>query len=78
MKGMSATFVADPYAQPIELGKGLYGPSLFYRAAGHYSLFRTCNIWIAGLLASGGMKVSPVPSVMSMGLLAEIRWRNSL
>lgn len=78
MKGISGTFEADPYAQPIELGKGLYGPSLFYRAAGHYSLLRTCNVWLGGLLASAGMKVSPVPSVTSLGLLAEIRWRNPL
>jgi uncharacterized protein (TIGR02117 family) len=78
MKGLAATFAIDAYAQPIELGKGLYGPSLFYRAQGHYSLVHTCNNWLGGLLASAGMKVSPVPSVTSMGLLAEVRWRNSL
>ncbi|MDB5524338.1 MAG: hypothetical protein JWM58_2101 [Rhizobium sp.] len=78
IKGISGTFAADPYAQPMELGKGLYGPSLFYRAAGHYSVIRTCNVWLGGLLASAGMKVSPVPSVTSMGLLTEIRWRNAL
>jgi hypothetical protein len=77
MKGVSATFATDPHARPIELGKGLYGPSLFYRALGHYSLVSTCNIWLGGLLASAGMKVSPVPSLTSMGLLAEIRWRNA-
>jgi hypothetical protein len=64
--------------QPVELGKGIYGPSLFYRANGHYSVINTCNMWIGELLASAGLKVSPVSSVASPGLLAELRWRNEL
>jgi len=78
MKGISLAFAKDELSQPIELGKGIYGPSLFYRANGHYSVINTCNMWIGGLLAKAGLKVSPVPSVASMGLLAEIRWRNNV
>ena len=78
IKGVSASFVADDYAQPVELGKGLYGPSLFYRASGHYSLIRTCNIWLGDLLSAAGMRVSPVPATTSLGLFTEIRWRNPL
>ena len=78
MKGLSLAFTRDARSQPIELGKGIYGPSLFYRANGHYSVINTCNMWIGGLLADAGLKVSPVPSVASPGLLAELRWRNEL
>jgi uncharacterized protein (TIGR02117 family) len=78
MKGVSLAFAKDALSQPVELGKGIYGPSLFYRANGHYSMINTCNMWIGGLLANAGLKVSPVPSVASVGLLAEIRWRNDL
>jgi uncharacterized protein (TIGR02117 family) len=78
MKGVSLAFARDELLQPVELGKGIYGPSLFYRANGHYSVINTCNMWIGELLASAGLKVSPVSSVASPGLLAELRWRNEL
>lgn len=78
MKGVLLAFEKDELAQPVELGKGIYGPSLFYRANGHYSMINTCNMWIGALLANAGLKVSPVSSVTSPGLLAELRWRNEL
>lgn len=76
MKGISGAFARDSHALPVELGQGIYGPSLFYQAKGHYSLLNTCNMWIGDLLHAAGLKVSPVPSVASAGLLAELRWRN--
>lgn len=75
---LAATFAVDGTGQPEALGPGLYGPSLFFRANGRYSLLATCNHWVAGLVAAAGVRVSPVPSVLSNGLLAEIRWRNGL
>lgn len=75
---LSATFATDGHSQPVELGEGLYGPSLFYRAKGHYSLLNTCNRWIADLLYDAGLAASPVPAVLSSGLLAEVRLRNPL
>ena len=75
---LAAAFAVDGTGQPEALGPGLYGPSLFFRANGRYSLFATCNHWVAGLVAAAGLKVSPVPAVLSNGLLTEIRWRNPL
>lgn len=75
---LSATFAVDGRGLPVELGKGIYGPSLFYRAKGHYSLASTCNTWLGNLLSAAGLKTSPVSSVISPGLLADIRWRNEL
>ncbi len=70
------SFAAESIDRPIELGPGIYGPSLFYRATGHYSVLNTCNRWIADLLASAGVAASPVPATLSGGLIAELRWRN--
>jgi uncharacterized protein (TIGR02117 family) len=75
---LGATFAVDSTGQPEALGPGLYGPSLFFRANGHYSVLATCNHWVAGLVAAAGLRISPVPSVLSNGLLAELRWRNAL
>jgi uncharacterized protein (TIGR02117 family) len=78
LDGVAATFALDETAQPVVLGPGLYGPSLFYRATGRYSLVNTCNHWLGRLLASAGLKVSPLPAATSAGLLAELRWRNAM
>jgi uncharacterized protein (TIGR02117 family) len=78
MRGIAMTFITNPSGEPVELGQGIYGPSLFYRARGRYSLFNTCNMWLGDLLAAAGLKVSPLPSATSSGLLAELRWRNDL
>lgn len=78
LKDVSKTFSADALGAPIELGKGIYGPSLFYRANGHYSIANTCNMWLGDLIDHAGLKLSPVAAVTSTGLLAELRWRNDL
>ena len=78
LRGVAAAFAVDDSGEPVELGKGIYGPSLLYRARGRYSLVNTCNMWLGDLMAAGGLKVSPVASVTSAGLLAELRWRNDL
>ena len=49
MRGISKAFARDGHDLPIELGQGIYGPSLFYRANGHYSVFNTCNMWISSM-----------------------------
>ncbi|MDO9417304.1 DUF2459 domain-containing protein [Pararhizobium sp.] len=73
---LSASFARTQAGQPVELGQGIYGPSLFYQATGHYSLLNTCNRWISDLLSAAGLATSPVPAAFSPGLLAEIRARN--
>ena len=78
MSGVAASFATDRFGEPVELGKGIYGPSRFYRALGRYSLLNTCNAWLGERMAAAGLKVSPVSSMTSAGLLMEIRWRNDL
>ncbi len=78
LAGLSASFSTERDGLPVELGKGIYGPSLFYRAKGHYNLVNTCNVWLGNLLTFAGLKTSPVASVTSPGLLADLRWRNPL
>ncbi|MFM9860068.1 DUF2459 domain-containing protein [Pseudoxanthobacter sp. M-2] len=75
---LAAAFAPDAAGQPEALGPGLYGQSLFFSANGRYSLFATCNHWVADLFAAAGLRVSPVPAVLSNGLLADLRWRNEL
>lgn len=78
LHGIARTFAISQSGEPVELGAGIYGPSLFYRAQGRYSLFNTCNMWLGDLMSTAGLKVSPIPSITSVGLLAELRWRNDL
>jgi hypothetical protein len=78
LRGVAGAFAVDDAGEPVELGKGIYGPSLFYRARGRYSLVNTCNMWLGDLMAAAGLKASPVASVTSRGLLTELRWRNNL
>jgi uncharacterized protein (TIGR02117 family) len=58
-----------------ELGRGLYGPSLFYRAVGTFNLLRVCNHWIADLLDAAGVPTAPVLATMPQGLLWDLTAR---
>ena len=58
-----------------EMGPGLYGPSLFYRAVGTFSLLRVCNHWIADLLDAAGVPTAPVLSTLPQGLIWDLSWR---
>lgn len=72
------SFAVNALNEPLELGPGIYGPSLFFQATGHYHLFRTCNRWLSDLLSEAGLATSPVPAILSVGLLEELRYRNQL
>jgi uncharacterized protein (TIGR02117 family) len=58
-----------------EVGRGLYGYSLFYRAVGSFNVLRVCNHWIADLLAAAGVPTAPVLATMPQGLLWDLTWR---
>jgi uncharacterized protein (TIGR02117 family) len=75
---MNSAFVNGPEGQNIELGPGLYGPSLFYLAKGHFSLLNVCNHWIADLLDAAGVPTAPAISVLPHGLIADLRLRSGL
>ncbi|KAA2235137.1 DUF2459 domain-containing protein [Salinarimonas soli] len=63
---------------PVELGQGLYGPSLFYEARGTFSAFNVCNHWAARLLAAAGLPSAPVLATYPAGLLLDLRVRAGL
>jgi uncharacterized protein (TIGR02117 family) len=64
--------------QPIELGPGIYGPSLFYRARGEFSIFNVCNHFAARLLDAAGVPTTPVLDTLPLGLTLDLRWRAGL
>jgi uncharacterized protein (TIGR02117 family) len=75
---LDATFVAPQGGALPELGRGLYGPSLFYPANGTFSIFKVCNHWIADLLGAAGLPKAPVLATLPSGLLFHLRWRAGL
>jgi uncharacterized protein (TIGR02117 family) len=76
---LDATFAREQgSAMPEELGPGLYGPSLFFRANGTFHIFSVCNHWLAGLLDAAGVPTSPVLATLPSGLLLDLEWRSGL
>jgi uncharacterized protein (TIGR02117 family) len=76
---LEASFARDQDGlQPRELGAGLYGPSLFFRANGTFNIFRVCNHWIADLLDAAGVPTAPVLATLPFGLLLDLQWRSGL
>jgi uncharacterized protein (TIGR02117 family) len=61
-----------------DLGRGIYGPSLFYRAVGAFNLFNVCNHWVANLLDAAGVPTTPVLATLPPGLLLDLRWRSGV
>ena len=70
--------VATENDLPVELGMGLYGPSLFYRAKGEFNIFHVCNHWVAGLLDAAGVPTTPVLDTLPLGLVLDLGWRDGL
>ena len=75
---LDATFARDETGRPEDLGPGLYGPSLFFRANGTFHVFNVCNHWLAGLLDAAGVPTAPVLATLPFGLLADLEWRSGL
>lgn len=79
LKAIDASFTrgGEPPA-PQSLGRGLYGPSLFYRANGAFHIFNVCNHWVADMLSAAGLPVTPVLATLPAGLLFDLKWRSGL
>jgi uncharacterized protein (TIGR02117 family) len=75
---LDATFARDEVGRPEDLGPGLYGPSLFFRANGTFHIFNVCNHWLAGLLDAAGVPTAPVLATLPFGLLIDLEWRSGL
>lgn len=75
---LDRSFARDQGGIPQDLGPGLYGPSLFYRAAGTFSIFNLCNHWTARLLDAAGVPVSPLFATLPRGLILDLKLRSGL
>jgi uncharacterized protein (TIGR02117 family) len=78
LQPLEATFVPPQGGALPDLGRGLYGPSLFYPANGSFSVFKVCNHWIADLLGAAGLPTAPVLATLPSGLIFHLRWRAGL
>jgi uncharacterized protein (TIGR02117 family) len=79
LAALNATFALSQEPGGLQvLGRGLYGPSLFFRANGSFSIFSVCNHWVADLLSAGGLPVTPVLDTVPPGLLLDLRMRAGL
>ena len=76
---LDASFARAPGGfQPVELGRGLYGTSLFFRANGAFHIFNVCNHWVADLLDAAGVPTAPVIGTLPDGLLLDLAWRSGV
>jgi len=75
---LDATFVPPQAGALPDLGRGLYGPSLFYPANGTFSILHVCNHWVDALLGAAGLPTAPVLATVPAGLMLNLRWRAGL
>jgi len=75
---LDASFARSEQGEPLDLGPGLYGPSLFFRAVGAFHIFNVCNHWVARLLDAAGVPTSPLLAIAPAGLLLDLRWRSGV
>jgi uncharacterized protein (TIGR02117 family) len=69
---IAESFERGPGGEVRPLGPGLYGASRFYRAAGSFHLFNTCNTWTARAIAASGLPVS-TRTITAGGLVSQLR-----
>jgi uncharacterized protein (TIGR02117 family) len=70
MKFIFATFSRSRSSEPADARPGLSPNGRFYSAEGKFSIFRTCNTWVAEALRAAGLPVSP-RSVITAGSLSD-------
>jgi uncharacterized protein (TIGR02117 family) len=75
LAGVEATFWRDGRGLPEDLGPGLYGPSLFYRATGRFHALHVCSHWVADMLDAAGVPTAPVLATLPQGLFLDLSWR---
>lgn len=56
---IESSFLKNERGMIIELKKGIYGNSQFYKSVGDYYLMNTCNKWTAKALKSSGFNITP-------------------
>lgn len=70
---LSESFATCADGTPIDLGKGIYGTSRFYRATGHFYFPNTCNKWTARALRATGAPITPFYAVRAENVFNQSR-----
>jgi uncharacterized protein (TIGR02117 family) len=66
---ISNSFKKNQSGEVELLAKGIYGDSQFYKGAGDYHLFNTCNEWTAKGLKSIGMDILPATKLTAESVM---------
>ena len=66
-------FISDTFSRPPDARPGLSPNARFYAAEGKFSLFRTCNTWVAEALSAAGLPISPSSVITAGGLSDQLR-----
>ena len=73
VKFISDTFSRPHAPTPAEPRPGLFSNGRFYAAAGKFSLFRTCNTWVAEALSAAGLPIRPSYVITAGNLSDQLR-----
>ena len=68
---LAAAYAVDDNGKQIDLGKGIYGTSRFYRATGHYYFPNTCNKWTARALRTTGAPITPFYAIRAQNVFRQ-------
>ena len=68
---LAAAYARDASGREIDLGKGLYGESRFYRSTGYYFFLNTCNEWTARALRVTGAPIVPSCSLFAGNVFSQ-------
>lgn len=68
---LAASYGKDAKGRHIDLGRGIYGESRFYRATGHYYFPNTCNVWTAHALRAAGAPIQPACSELAGSVFSQ-------
>lgn len=64
-----SSFHTSENGDKLYLGKGLYGPSSFFKGTGNYHAFKTCNTWVAE-----GLREAHIRTPLWAGTAQSIMW----
>jgi uncharacterized protein (TIGR02117 family) len=73
LKFISDTFSRSQPSKPADARPGLSSNARFYPAERKFSIFRTCNTWVAEALNAGGIPINPRYVITAASLSARLR-----
>ena len=73
VKFISDTFLRSQRSTPADARPGLSPNARFYPAEGKFSIFRTCNTWVAEALSAAGLPINPGYVITAGSLSDQLR-----